>query len=212
MTYVLTGIGGFISLWIVQNSKLKDGVTELFLAMLGKFGSKKIPLKSHKAFITIKNYENQLNLFLFNSHTKSQFYKEFMTIIFRNLNIMANHIVDSYNSENFDAEYMITEQIENFRKKIDLEVITKLVVPTKIEKQIEHWKFLMIASLKTSIISLINDDINDSSYFKIYRTLDTFLSFTNFITGTGSILFNNINGAFDELELDDLYKKNIEIS
>ena len=125
---------------------------------------------------------------------------------------MANHIVDSYNSENFDAEYMITEQIENFRKKIDLEVITKLVVPTKIEKQIEHWKFLMIASLKTSIISLINDDINDSSYFKIYRTLDTFLSFTNFITGTGSILFNNINGAFDELELDDLYKKNIEIS
>ena len=64
----------------------------------------------------------------------------------------------------------------------------------------------MLNSLKNSLEQLITDDSNNETYFKIYRVLDAILTTANFITGTGSILFNNINGAFDEIEVERIYK------
>lgn len=209
LTYVLTGFGGFVGLWVIQNSKLKEGMTDHFLSMLGKFGSKKIPLRSHRAFIIIKNYENQLNLFLFNNHTKSLFYKEFVGIIFKNIVNMADKIVTKHDKKEKDIEYVIADEIENCKAAIDKDVFKKLIVPKSIENKIDHWKSLMIESIRISVQSLVNDDMNNSNYFKVYRTLDIFLTFTNFITGTGSILFNNINGAFDHLEAHQIYKHEI---
>ena len=207
ISYIIPAVGTLFSLWVIQNTKLKDGVTELFLSMVGKFGGKKIPLKSHRAFIMLHNYETQLNLFLFNNQTKSTFYKEFIGIIFKNIHVTMDKLVTAYNAGNTNVEYLIAEGIEECATRIDADIRNKLVIPTKIENQIAHWKTLMINSIRNSIFALINDDVNNSDYFKVYRTLDTCLTLTTFITGTGSILFNNINGAFDTLSPEDIYKK-----
>lgn len=206
LVYVLTGLGSVLSMYIVQNSKLKDGITDFILSLFGKFGSKKIDLKLHKAFIIIKNYDNQLNLFLFNNYTKSLFYKEFVGVIFKNILNMCTAIIVKYESKSSDVEYVILEELENCKKAIDSEINAKLNIPSKIQNQIEHWKSLMLTSVKNSIEVLVNDEVNDSDYFKVYRTFDILLTFTNFITGTGSILFNNINGAFDEIASAEIYK------
>lgn len=207
-THIITVIASVIGFYLLNNTKLKEGFTDKILSMMGKFGSKKIDLKTHKAFIIIKNYENHLNLFLFNSHTKSIFYKEFLGIIFKNISIMIDSILakhsDSYIESN--AEFIILQEIELCRTRINQDIENTLNVPSKIQNQIDHWKSLMLNALRGTIEQLITDDSNSENYFKIYRTLDAILTTANFITGTGSILFNNINGAFDEINAQDIYK------
>ncbi len=198
----------FITTWIINNTKLKEGITDKFLSMVGKFGSRKIDLKNHKAFIIVKNYENHLNLFLFNGHTKSVFYKEFIGIIFKHITQMMEDVISNFQSNNIkeNVEFYIVEKLELARKSINEEIEEKLNIPIKIQNQIDHWKSLMLNSLRSTIEQLITDDSNDEGYFKVYRTLDAILTTANFITGTGSILFNNINGAFDEITIENIYK------
>jgi len=213
LTTIVSAVGGIITLYVVQNSKLKEGFTEYILNLLGKFGTKKINLKSHRAFIILRNYKNQLNLFLLEDRVKSIFYKEFIGIMFKNILLMAECIINRLEAGEKGMEFAIMEELENCHSKIDNDVFNMLEIPAKIQNKIEHWKTRMIASLKNSVENLITDDINNEDYFKVYRTLDAFLNFSIYVTSTGSILFNDINGAFKDMELDDIYKnesKNIE--
>lgn len=207
LTYVLTAIGSFITVFIVQNTRLKEGFTDTIISLMGRFSSKKIPLKNHKAFVILKNYKNQLNLFLFDNHTKSTFYKEFISIIFENILILSEELIKKEGRSNSDIELEISNEFELCKERIDNELNNRLVIPEKIANKLNHWKSLMLDSLKTSIESLITDDTNNQKYFKVYRTLDALLTFSNFLTSTGSIQFNNINGAFDSIHVNDIYKE-----
>ena len=206
ITYIVTALGSFLTIFVVQNSKLKEGFTETLIGLMGRFSSKKIPLKNHKAFILLKNYKNQLNLFLFDNHTKSTFYKEFISVIFENVLILSTNIIEKGEMQNDEIEFYINEQFELCKERVDNDLNNRLIIPEKIANKLNHWKSLMLDSLKTSVESLITDDVNNSSYFKVYRTLDALLTFANFLTSTGSIQFNNINGAFNEIDVKDIYK------
>lgn len=206
INYILTIIGSIVTVFIIQNTRLKEGFTDAFINLMGRFSSKKIPLRHHKAFVILKSYKNQLNLFLFDNHTKSTFYKEFITIIFDNMLLLSEELIKKEGKNNADIEYEISNLFELYKEKIDKEISGKLIIPEKIANKLNHWKSLMLDSLKSSVESLITDDTNNNKYFKVYRTLDALLTFSNFLTSTGSIQFNNINGAFNEIEIRDIYK------
>ena len=207
LTYVFTALGSFITVFVVQNTRLKEGFTDALVSLMGRFSSKKIPLKNHKAFVILKSYKNQLNLFLFDNHTKSTFYKEFITIIFDNILFLSEELIRKEGKNNADIELEISNQFELCKERIDNDLNNKLIMPEKIANKLNHWKSLMLDSLKSSIESLITDDTNNQKYFKVYRTLDALLTFSNFLTSTGSIQFNNINGAINDIEVKDIYKK-----
>lgn len=207
IAYILTALGSFFTVFVIQNTKLKEGITDSVIGLLGRFSSKKIPLRNHKAFIILKSYKNQLNLFLFDNHTKSTFYKEFIGIIFENIMIISNAIIKKEALGTNEIEIFISNEFELCKERIDKDISDKLKVPEKIANKLNHWKSLMLDSLRTSVDSLITDDANNSSYFKVYRTLDALLTFANFLTSTGSIQFNNINGAFNDISIEDIYRK-----
>lgn len=210
ITYVLTAVGTFLSVFIVQNTRLKEGFTDTIIGLMGRFSSKKIPLKNHKAFIIMKNYKNQLNLFLFDNYTKSTFYKEFIGVIFENVLKLSESLIKKQARGIDSIEFVINEEFELCKERIDNDLINRLIIPDKIANKLNHWKALMLDSLKTSIESLITDDTNNQDYFKVYRTLDALLTFSNFLTSTGSIQFNNINGAFNDINVEDIYRKEEE--
>ncbi len=207
ITYIATALGSFLTVFVFQNSKLKEGFTDTVLGLMGRFSSKKIPLKNHKAFIILKSYKNQLNLFLFDNYTKSTFYKEFISIIFENTLILSEALIKALDDKTVNIEFLINEEFELCKERVDKDLNNRLVIPEKIANKLNHWKSLMLESLKTSVESLITDDVNNENYFKVYRTLDAILTFSNFLTSTGSIQFNNINGAFNEINVEDIYKK-----
>ena len=204
-TILITTFGTFLTTWLVQNKNLKEGLTNVLLKQLNKEPIKKIPLKDHKVFSQIKSYNVSSRYYLFTSETKSLFYREYIKILFVELESFITKVSSTtYTNTSFDNGVIteLTKAIEN----VDIKVKEKFNVPPLISNQFDQWRFAITESLKTSIEYIINDDITSNVYFKQYRILDQVVSFIHIILSTGALTFNQMNGAFDKLTKDDIFK------
>lgn len=203
---IIGGVSTFLTTWILQNKALREGITSSLLKKLNKESIKKIPLKDHKVFTYLKSTNTGLNFLVFKSNTKSVFYQTFIQLLFTELNKFCLDIISSKESSTSFDNFVINkldEHIVNFKNEFN----STLVTPVKVSKQLLQWKVMLLESLKRTMENLLSDELVDSNYFKIYRILDLVSGFTNIALSTGAVTFNQMNGAFDELTVEDIFIK-----
>ena len=200
---IIGSVGAFLTTWIVQNKALREGLTNALLKAVNKEPIKKIPLKNHKVFLYLKTYKSNFGFFIFNSDSKSLFYQTFMRLLFNHLNEWLINIINS--KENI--EIYIIDELNKQLDLFDAELENTLNIPNGISKQFQQWRMMLIESLKKSIDQILADDIVESSFFKTYRVLDQVSGFVNIALSTGAITFNQMNGAFDSIKVDEIIRK-----
>lgn len=201
---VIGGISAFMTTWVVQNKSLREGITNSLLRKLNKESIKKIPLKDHKVFLYLKTYKSNFGFFIFNSDSKSLFYQSFIKLLFVHLTEWLQSVVTCKES---NIENYTLDQLNIHLDKFDNELENLLNIPPSISKQFQQWRMMLIESLKKSTEQILSDDIVESNYFKTYRVLDQVAGFVNIALSTGAITFNQMNGAFDSIKVDDILKK-----
>lgn len=203
ITNILVGLGTLFAAYVINNTTLKDGLTHILLRWMNKVGIKKIPLATHKVFLLLRNYENQLNLLIFNSELKSKFYKIYISVIFKNLQSYLQSIIKDYDTvANLDTE--ILTRVDKAISDINLNFEKTIRVPQKVQHIFTYWKMTTLQSYRANIESTLYDDLIDNKYFKVYRILDLTVSFNTFMLNTGATLFATMNGAFDNLKEEDV--------
>ena len=203
---IIGGFSAFGTTWIVQNKALREGFTNTLLRKLNKESIKKIPLKDHKVFTYLRGYNTSMGFFIFNSDTKSIFYQTFMKLLFDQLNGFCNDIIKNKET-NTSLDNFILDKFNDTIIVFDSDLKESLIIPDGISKQVLQWKMMLLESLKKSIENVISDDLVESNYFKVYRILDLITGFVNIALSTGAITFNQMNGAFDKLKVEDVLIK-----
>ena len=205
LAYIGTSVGSVI-IWIAgSNTKLKEGISDWLLKRLNKTKINHIPLNRHRIFGALHQKRSSFTYFIMDEPIKIAFYKTYVTIKFDALEKMALAVAKLAN-EKGDITSLILNQIEIVTEEIDNNLKEKLIIPEKIEQRFSQWRIMLKASLKDSLIEILNDDLVDSNYFMAYRTLDTMIAHVKTILHSGTLEFSRMNGAFKNLEIKDVIR------
>lgn len=205
MNEFLIIIASAFTTYILKNPALVEGVTAWILKYINKQPIKIIDLKEHTVFIHIRNYKNAINLSLFNNETKSFFYQSFVQILLTNIKETCLKITAEYKTIKNIDNYTMSE-IDAMIDKINMDVTNHFNIPPPVQKQFDTWKDKLLSALRRSIEQVVYDNSVESKYLQCYRLLDQVNSFSNYLISTGSITFNQMNGAFDKLQKEDILK------
>ena len=216
---IITGISTMFAVYIIQNAMLKKGITEWVLSKLNKVSIDKIDLNYHQVYIALKNYKNQINFNLSGGEIKSKFCKEFIGYIFNNMLILLDKINAEYIKLEKDKssiehkstliDHIIISLIEECKTSIIKDIENNLIIPNEVKFQFESWKIAQIDAFKTDVNNIINDDTHKELYTKIHNVFNKVSSFFSYVMANYVLLFNNINGAFNELTEKDIFKNKV---
>lgn len=208
---VTTGLGGAIGFLFFKNETLKKGLTNIILSSLGQFGSKKINLKNHKAFISLRNYKNQLSLYIIADYVKAMYYKRMASLMCDNITLMFDNIVNSFYEKKYKTEggmdIIALREFEECKTRTEEAIRNLLVTPPSVILHILQWREMMWVCLKSTLEDILYSVKEDSPYVQTYKILDCGMIYINYLTATGSNMFSRINGAFSNLKEEDIYKE-----
>jgi len=206
ISYIVTSVVTFVTVWIVKNTQLKEGITNVFLKSLNKEGISKIPLQEHRVFLLIRTYKNQYASHMFNSEAKNIFYKEFLNIVLSELEVYLQ-LINSKTEKGIALDNIVLSELSNCIEKIEARVAGRLVPPNdKVRIEFTLWRQSLFASLSHSVDEIVSDDLVKSTYLKQYRTLDTVRTFLSYLLNSGAKTFSAFNGAFDTVAVTDVIK------
>lgn len=210
IAYGVAAVSTLASVLFLKNTKMVNGVTEWLLGILNKEGIAKINLDQHRVFILLRTYKNQYSAHLFESPAKNAYYNEFLNIMFseleKTLTVIIKEEPSNVLTENFIIE-QINTCVENIVNRSDL----RLNPPNhKVRIDIERWRSSLNKGLILSIHEIATDDLTRTCYLKKYRTLDIVRSFASYVLSSAELTFNNMNGAFDDLDPASVINRNLE--
>jgi hypothetical protein len=78
-------------------------------------------------------------------------------------------------------------------------------IPYKVESQFDNWRIAQLNALKLDIENVAEDDNLTDLYTKSNEYFNKILSFFNYVIVNYTLLFNSINGAFNELKESDVF-------
>lgn len=212
---IITCLGGILTAYILNNTILKEGFTEWFLAKLNKTSITKIDLKYHKSYASLKNYKNQITFTLVGGELKNKFCREYIGVIFKHMLKYLDNIDTKYKELELDKlkhnmklivlDSYVNQELEECKSNIlnDLQLMFK--IPHKVESQFDNWRIAQLNALKLDIENVAEDDNLTDLYTKSNEYFNKILSFFNYVIVNYTLLFNGINGAFNELKESDVF-------
>lgn len=214
-TALITGFGAIITGYILNNTVLKEGLTDIILSKFNKTSIDKIDLKYHKVYIALKNYKNQITFSLVGGELKNKFCREYIGIIFNNMLKYLERIDSKYKELELDKTKpniklimlgsYVNQELEECKSNIVKELQLMFKIPTKIESQFDAWRIAQMNALKLDIENVTEDDNLKDLYTKSNEYFNKILSFFNYVVVNYTLLFNAINGAFNELKESDVF-------
>jgi hypothetical protein len=207
--YIGTGIGSIVLYIFSKNERLREGITDVLLKRMNKTKIKKIPLESHKVFAMLSKSQSDLTFFVMHNPVKIAFYKEYVKILFSSLSTACTEICNEVESKRFtveELETLINITLNNSISEIDKQIEASLIIPESIAVQFEQWRAMLLNSFRAIITGVLNDELVDSTYFATYRVFDAITTYCNFVLNSGALEFQRMNGAFDNLTLNDILK------
>ncbi len=206
ITYLGAGIAGAISWIFASNIKLREGISDALLKRLNKTKINYIPLNNHRVFGALQQKRSIFTYFIMDEPIKIAFYTKFINIVFDELDTAVNDIIKLSNKSE-DITSAIFNCISKANQNIDTQVDMQLIIPKEIDKAFYQWRQMISTGLKDSLIEILNDDLMNSNYLLVYRTLDCLIAYIKMLLLSGALEFSKFNGAFKTLTMDDILKQ-----
>ncbi len=206
LSLLIGAIVTWFGIWVTNNKTLREGLSKLLLKKLNRESINKIPLKEHKIFMQLKSHKNTFsNIYLFNNESKILFFQTYMDLLFKNIEVMLINIIENKENKN-NIESLVSEELNRLLEVFNNEINSTLQCPEKVEKQFTIWKTMINSELKKSVELILNDNLIESPYITVYRLCDQLVTMTNITLTTGSLTFSQMNGAFDNVKIEDVVK------
>ena len=222
-TALISSLATFIATWLVQNNKLRNGITTIILNSFSTKNNSKSKSNSiqpyfnrHKLMLLLDSYTNKIQLYLFENETKRYIYNETMKLLFHGLKDMIENInkeckITKNNKDsivnNVDIDSLILRNIEDFITKLNSNIDETFVLPYKVNITYQNWKTATLESFRDSIDSILHDENTESNIMTLYRFYDSTYNYSNYVLGTCYTIFLSLNGALDNITIDDIKVK-----
>ena len=97
---ILIGIGTFVTVYIINNSKLREGITDWFINLIGK---NNYNISDHNVKESIKALKFEANLTEFDNKIKTDLYHYYVETVLNTMNDLVLEILEKEKSLNFHS-------------------------------------------------------------------------------------------------------------
>lgn len=195
--------GAIFTTWVVQNSKLKEGLTEWFI---NKVGSGKFDAEMHTVLETIKGLQYESQLEDFENKLKEDLYKWYI-----------NATLQCYSE--FINEYMVLSKgikLEELKKQTKLLLYAKLnevrdniessiKMPEPLQSKFDSFRNYLDKQMITVLEKSLTANTKSLLNIQLLDALETNIRWMVFYTTS---MFENFNGKFDGLSKKDVFIRN----
>lgn len=200
-------IGAILTTWILNNGKLKEGLTEWFI---NKVGSGKFDANDHSVIETINGllYESQIQEF--DNELKEELYKYYITNCLNSFKIFAEEYVKltakhKLNDLKKETKKLLYSILNDLKLKIDNSIKMPAVLQDKfdsfrnyLDKQhITVLEKALAAPSKTLLNIQLLDALENNIHWMFFYTTD---------------MFEGFNGQFNQLSRSDVFYKKTNLN
>lgn len=199
---ILIGIGTFITVYVINNVKLREGITDWFVTLIGKSNYN---ISDHNVKETIKALKFESKLIKFDNKIKTELYHYYVETVLNAMNDLVLEIVSKEKSLNFHAtKTNVKNNMYDRLAKINHDIDNTVKMPEKLQEKFDKIKnyltkqhtyaidnALQSPNKKLLLIQVLDAIENNSTWFLFYTTE----------------MFDNFNGHFDILSKNDVFIK-----
>lgn len=198
---IILGLGTLFTIYIINNNKLRDGITEIFLNFIGK---NKLDTTSHNIKDTLYNLKFKSNHSIFSNDLKTELYHFYVTEVLTNMEKLVDEILEAEKKMKLrEFKSFIKQKMYNRLSDINIEIDKKVLMPKPLQEKFDNFKnyltkqhtyaidnALSVNNKKLLIIKVLDAVENNSMWFLFYTTE----------------MFENFNGHFNNLTKQDVFR------
>lgn len=195
-------VGAVLTTWVVQNTKLKEGLTEWFI---DKVGSGRFDAEMHTVLETVKGLQYESQLQDFDNKLKEDLYKWYINATLQCYAEFINEYMVLSKSTKLDelkrqAKLLLYAKLSEVRNTIELTIKMPEPLQGKFDSFRNYLDKQMIVVLEKSLSANTKSLLN----VQLLDALETNIRWMVFYTTS---MFENFNGKFDDLSKRDVFIK-----
>jgi len=199
---IMTGIGGFLTIYIINNARLKEGITDW---VLGVFGRNTYDITDHNVREQLKALKFDSILNEFDNKIKTDLYHYYVETVLNTMHDLVSDILDNQKKMNFSAlKAHVKNNMYDRLSSIDIEIDKHVSMPDQLQEKFDKFRnyltkqhtysidnALHASNKKLLLVQVLDAIENNSRWFLFYTTE----------------MMENFNGHFDALSRSDVFIK-----
>jgi 3-oxoacyl-ACP reductase-like protein len=199
---VMTGIGAFLTIYIINNARLKEGITDW---ILGIFGRNTYDITEHNVREQLKALKFDSRLNEFDNKIKTDLYHYYVETVLNTMHDLVTDILDNHKKMNFSAiKAHVKNNMYDRLSSINIEIDKQVSMPDQLQEKFDKFRnyltkqhtysidnALHASNKKLLLVQVLDAIENNSRWFLFYTTE----------------MFENFNGHFDALSRNEVFIK-----
>jgi hypothetical protein len=198
---ILIAGGAVLTTWIFNNVRLREGVTDWFVKLIGR---EKYEIKDHTVIPTLKALKFESKLTEYDNKLKTELFQFYIEVVLNTMNELVEKILaDETKLSLEDTKKLIKNTMYDKLLYINTELDTKIKMPDVLQTKFDRFtnylnmqhtyaieNALQATSKKILLIQVFDAIETNSRWFLFYNTE----------------MFDNFNGHFDTITRRDVFK------
>lgn len=198
----MTGIGAFLTIYIINNARLKEGITDW---ILGIFGRNTYDITDHNVREQLKALKFDSRLNEFDNKIKTDLYHYYVETVLNTMHDLVTDILDNQKKMSFSAlKAHVNNNIYDRLSSINTEIDKQVSMPDQLQEKFDKFRnyltkqhtysidnALHASNKKLLLVQVLDAIENNSRWFLFYTTE----------------MFENFNGHFDALSRSEVFIK-----
>lgn len=198
---ILLGLGAFFTFYIINNTKLRDGVTEWFLNFIGKG---KFDITTHNVKDTIQDLKFKSKHTEFNNALKTDLYHFYVEKVLVTMETLVDEIIEAEKQKNLrDFKSFIKQKMYNRLSEINEEIDRRVLMPDPLQDKFDKFKNYLTKQHTHAIDNALS--VNNKKLMSI-KVLDAIEHNSMWFLFYTTEMFENFNGHFNNLQKSDVFK------
>lgn len=198
----MTGIGAFLTIYIINNARLKEGITDW---ILGIFGRNTYDITDHNVREQLKALKFDSRLNEFDNKIKTDLYHYYVETVLNTMHDLVTDILDNQKKMSFSAlKAHVKNNMYDRLSSINTEIDKQVSMPDQLQEKFDKFRnyltkqhtysidnALHASNKKLLLVQVLDAIENNSRWFLFYTTE----------------MFENFNGHFDALSRSEVFIK-----
>jgi len=198
LSEILVGVGGVLTTWVFNNTKLREGLTDFFLNKLGR----RYNVNNHNVKTTLKSLKFELKMTIFDNAVKSELYHYY---VYSFLNIMDELIITLMSNKKLgfnEIKKIIKHTMYDKLLELNNDINININLPDDIQDKFSKFRNYLTLQYTYAIEHALNAP---TKRILIIQVLDAVENNSRWFLFYSTEMFNNFNGQFDNLKSEDIF-------
>ena len=202
MQEILIACGAILTTWVLNNSKLKEGITEWFVSRLG---IDTYNIQNHNVKETLKKLKFESKLTEFDNTLKTELYHYYIEIVVDSMNEL---IIDILNKEKKlsleETKRLIKNTLYDKLTYIQNNIDSKIKMPDPLQDKFDRFRNYLTLQHTYAVENALQ---SSNKKLLLVQVLDAIENNNRWFLFYSTEMFENFNGHFDTLTKKDIFIK-----